>query len=47
MNLHLNMKYGANGHHLLESAFKGLGLALRAAVTRNRETILSTKGSLD
>ena len=47
MNLHLTMEYGANGHHLLESAFKGLGLALRAAVTRNRDTILSTKGSLD
>lgn len=47
MNLHLTMEYGANGHHLLESAFKGLGLALRAAVTRNRDTLLSTKGSLD
>lgn len=47
MNLHLTMEYGANGHHLLESAFKGLGLALRAAVTRNRDSILSTKGSLD
>jgi imidazoleglycerol-phosphate dehydratase len=47
MNLHLSMEYGTNGHHLLESAFKGLGLALRAAVTRNRDTILSTKGSLD
>jgi len=47
MNLHLNMEYGAGGHHLLESAFKGLGLALRAAVARNRDTILSTKGSLD
>jgi imidazoleglycerol-phosphate dehydratase len=47
MNLHLTLEYGANGHHLLESAFKGLGLALRAAVTRSRDTILSTKGSLD
>ena len=47
MNLHVNMEYGANGHHLLESAFKGLGLALRAAVARNRDTLLSTKGSLD
>ncbi len=47
MNLHVGMQYGTNGHHLLESAFKGLGLALRAAVIRNRDSILSTKGSLD
>ncbi|MDR2487923.1 MAG: imidazoleglycerol-phosphate dehydratase HisB [Desulfovibrio sp.] len=47
MNLHITLEYGANGHHLLESAYKGLGLALRAAVTRNRPSILSTKGSLD
>lgn len=47
MNLHITLEYGTNGHHLLESACKGLGLALRAAVTRNRSAILSTKGSLD
>lgn len=47
MNLHVSLEYGANGHHLLESACKGLGLALRNAVTQNRDTILSTKGSLD
>lgn len=47
MNLHITFAYGKNGHHLLESACKGLGLALRAAVARNRATILSTKGSLD
>ena len=47
MNLHITLEYGANGHHLLESACKGLGLALRAAVARNRSAILSTKGSLD
>ena len=47
MNLHVILEYGANGHHLLESACKGLGLALRAAVARNRTTILSTKGRLD
>lgn len=47
MNLHVSFEYGSNGHHLLESACKGLGLALRAAVTLNRGTILSTKGSLD
>lgn len=47
MNLHIAFAYGTNGHHLLESAFKGLGLALRQAVARNRDVILSTKGSLD
>ena len=47
MNLHLTLEYGSNGHHLLESACKGLGLALRAAVARNRGGILSTKGRLD
>ena len=47
MNLHITLEYGQNGHHLLESACKGLGLAMRTAVTRNRATILSTKGSLD
>jgi imidazoleglycerol-phosphate dehydratase len=47
MNLHITLEYGLNGHHLLESACKGLGLALRAALTRNRPSILSTKGSLD
>jgi imidazoleglycerol-phosphate dehydratase len=47
MNLHIGFAYGNNGHHLLESACKGLGLALRAAVAQNRGSILSTKGSLD
>lgn len=47
MNLHITLEYGTNGHHLLESACKGLGLALRSAVVRNRSSILSTKGSFD
>ncbi|MDR2161703.1 MAG: imidazoleglycerol-phosphate dehydratase HisB [Desulfovibrio sp.] len=47
MNLHIAFLYGQNGHHLLESACKGLGLALSAAVARTRSSILSTKGSLD
>jgi imidazoleglycerol-phosphate dehydratase len=46
MNLHIRFLYGKNGHHLLESACKGLGLALGAAVARTRPIILSTKGSL-
>ncbi len=47
MNLHITYHYGLNGHHLLESACKGLGLALRQAVSTTRDHLLSTKGSLD
>lgn len=47
MNLHVRMLYGQNGHHLLESVFKGLGLALRQAVRQDRGDVLSTKGGLD
>ncbi|NCD25088.1 MAG: imidazoleglycerol-phosphate dehydratase HisB [Deltaproteobacteria bacterium] len=47
MNLHVRMLYGQNGHHLLESVFKGLGLALRQAVRIERDAVLSTKGGLD
>jgi imidazoleglycerol-phosphate dehydratase len=45
-NLHIHFPYGQNGHHLLESACKGVGLALRAAVARTRSGVPSTKGSL-
>ena len=47
MNLHIAFLYGSNGHHLLESACKGMGLALRSAVTLTGTTIFSTKGRLD
>ncbi len=47
INLHVRFEYGTNGHHLLESVFKGLGLALRSAVRRTRKGVTSTKGSLD
>ncbi|MDR2050321.1 MAG: imidazoleglycerol-phosphate dehydratase [Deltaproteobacteria bacterium] len=47
MNLHISFLYGKNGHHLLESAGKGAGLALRQAVQLNRGGLLSTKGRLD
>lgn len=46
MNLHLRMLYGKNGHHLLESAFKALGQALRQAMSIQRTGTPSTKGSL-
>lgn len=47
MNLHISFLYGTNGHHLLESACKGLGLALRSATALVGSTVSSTKGRLD
>jgi len=47
MNLHIRFEYGKNGHHLLEAAFKALGLALASAVEPARAGVSSTKGSLD
>ena len=47
MNLHIEYRYGLNGHHLIESACKGLGLALKQATRVVGTSILSTKGSLD
>ncbi len=47
MNLHIRFEYGQNGHHLLEAAFKALGLALAQAVRVTRAGVSSTKGSLD
>lgn len=46
-NLHVSFLYGKNGHHLLESAAKGLGLALAEAVQRKGGQVRSTKGGLD
>ena len=47
MNVHVAFLYGKNGHHLLESAAKGLGLALAASVKREGTQVRSTKGGLD
>lgn len=47
MNLHIHYLYGLNAHHLLESACKGFGLAMRQAVAQTRAGAFSTKGSLD
>ncbi len=47
MNLHVKFEYGLNGHHLLEAAFKAMGLALTQAVAIGRTGVSSTKGSLD
>ncbi len=47
MNLHLDFRYGQNGHHLLESAAKGFGIALKQAVKIEGTSIRSSKGGLD
>lgn len=46
MNLHMACLYGENGHHIVESLFKGLGHALKEAVTVEGARVLSTKGVL-
>lgn len=47
LNLHISFLYGKNGHHLLESVAKGLGLALAQAVQISGNNVRSTKGGLD
>jgi imidazoleglycerol-phosphate dehydratase len=47
INIHISFIYGKNGHHLLESAAKGLGLALNQAARRSGRGMRSTKGRLD
>jgi imidazoleglycerol-phosphate dehydratase len=45
-NLHINVPYGTNSHHIAEAIFKGLGQALGAAVKITGGDIPSTKGVL-
>jgi imidazoleglycerol-phosphate dehydratase len=48
ITLHINLLYGRNTHHMVESVFKGVGRALRAAVSLDDRTgqVPSTKGIL-
>lgn len=48
MNLHVNVRYGENTHHIIESVFKALGRALDTASLKNPriQGVLSTKGTL-
>ncbi len=48
MTLHINVQYGENEHHILESIFKALGRALARAVTLDErlDTVRSSKGIL-
>jgi imidazoleglycerol-phosphate dehydratase len=48
MNLHINVSYGENEHHIIESIFKSLGRALHDATrldSRVKE-VRSTKGTI-
>ncbi|MGA3065868.1 MAG: imidazoleglycerol-phosphate dehydratase HisB [Tepidisphaeraceae bacterium] len=48
LNLHINVAYGTNNHHIAEAIFKSFAKALRQAVSLDpRQTdVPSTKGSL-
>ncbi len=49
MNLHVNVPYGGNAHHIAEAIFKALAKALRQAVAvdeRAAGAVPSTKGTL-
>jgi len=45
-NLHINVPYGTNSHHIAEAIFKGLGQALAGAVKIVGTDVPSTKGIL-
>ncbi len=48
-NIHVNIKYGRNEHHMAEAIFKGFAKALRFAVSndeRAKNLLPSTKGQL-
>jgi len=49
MNLHVNVRYGSNDHHIAEAIFKAVAQALRIAKSADPERageVPSTKGSL-
>lgn len=47
ITLHVNLCYGNNDHHKAEAIFKGLGHALKNAVTVSSDRVMSTKGMLE
>lgn len=49
LTLHVENLYGENNHHIVESCFKGVARALRAAIAidpRKADAVPSTKGTL-
>jgi len=48
MNIHINVLYGSNSHHMTEAVFKAFGRALDGAARTDEriEGVMSTKGML-
>jgi imidazoleglycerol-phosphate dehydratase len=48
MNIHINVMYGSNSHHMAEAVFKAFGRALDEAsgIDSRIEGVMSTKGTL-
>lgn len=48
LDLHIELKYGKNPHHIVEAIFKGLARALRQALERDprHDDVPSVKGAL-
>ncbi len=48
MNVHINVLYGSNNHHIVEAVFKAFGRALDQAIRSDSRIkgVMSTKGSL-
>ena len=46
MNLHIDVPWGDNNHHIAEGIFKAFGRALREAVRVTHDDVPSTKGTL-
>jgi len=46
LNLHVEVPWGHNNHHIAEAIFKAFGRALRQAVAITSDEVPSTKGSL-
>ena len=44
--LHLRVLRGRDRHHVVEAAFKALGLALRGALQEDGDAVFSTKGAV-
>jgi len=46
ITMHLTVNYGENDHHKAEALFKAFAHALKIAISRDGNTLLSTKGTL-
>ncbi len=46
MNIHIEVPWGQNNHHIAEAIFKAFGRAVREAVAITGDEVPSTKGSL-